>query len=251
VKIAMVSEHASPLAALGGVDAGGQNVHVAALSEAIARRGVEVVVHTRRDSPDLPERVAMDHGVEVHHIDAGPAAPLPKDELLPYMPAFAERLEQEWRRERPDVVHSHFWMSGWAALQAAPALGIPVAHTFHALGVVKRRYQGRRDTSPAERIQIEGELVRRVDQIVATCTDEVFELIRIGAPNGHVTVIPCGVDLELFSAEGPASPRSCRRRLVCVGRLVERKGIGNVISSLAGLPDAELVVAGGPDRDQL
>jgi glycosyltransferase involved in cell wall biosynthesis/phosphoheptose isomerase len=251
VKIAMVSEHASPLAALGGVDAGGQNVHVAALSEAIGRRGAEVVVHTRRDSPYLPERVAMAGGVEVHHIDAGPAAPLPKDELLPYMSAFAERLEQEWRGERPDVVHSHFWMSGWAALQAATALGIPVVHTFHALGVVKRRYQGRRDTSPAERIQIEGEIVRRVDQIVATCTDEVFELIRIGAPNGHVTVIPCGVDLGLFSAEGPASPRSGRRRLVCVGRLVERKGIGNVISSLAGVPDAELVVAGGPDRDQL
>ena len=167
MKIAMVSEHASPLAALGGVDAGGQNVHVAALSEAIGRRGDELVVHSRRDSPYLPERVAMASGVEVHHIDAGPAAALPKDELLPYMSAFAERLEQEWRRERPDVVHSHFWMSGWAALRAATALGIPVAHTFHALGVVKRRYQGRRDTSPAERIPIEAEIVRRVEERVA------------------------------------------------------------------------------------
>ena len=247
----MVSEHASPLAVLGGVDAGGQNVHVAALAEAIARRGVEVVVHTRRDSPDLPERLAIRPGVEVRHVDAGPAEPLPKDELFAYMPAFSERLAAEWRRERPDVVHSHFWMSGWAALRAVAPLDIPVAHTFHALGVVKHRYQGRRDTSPPERIEIEREIVRRADQIVATCTDEVFELIRMGAPGGHVTVIPCGVDLELFQPDGPTASRGERRRLVCIGRMVERKGIGNVISSLAGVGGAELIVAGGPDRERL
>jgi type III pantothenate kinase len=248
----MVSEHASPLATLGGVDAGGQNVHVAALAVAMARRGVEVVVHTRRDAPDLPEWVGMAPGVEVHHVDAGPAAPIAKDELLPHMDAFADRLTEAWRRERPDVVHSHFWMSGWAALRAAAPLGIPVAHTFHALGVVKRRYQGTRDTSPPERIAIERELVRRMDKIVATCTDEVFELIRLGAPSTSLTVIPCGVDLELFRPDGPAADRPPGvRRLVCVGRLVERKGIGNVISSLPGLPDAELVVAGGSDRGDL
>jgi type III pantothenate kinase len=252
MRVAMVSEHASPLAALGGVDAGGQNVHVAALACAMARRGVEVVVHTRRDDPDLPARVAMAPGVEVQHVDAGPAAAIPKDELLPHMPRFAAQLGEAWRRERPDVVHSHFWMSGWAAMEAAAPLGIPVAHTFHALGVVKRRYQGERDPSPAERTGIERDLVRRVDRIVATCTDEVFELIRMGAPSPHVTVIPCGVDLELFRPDGPAAARAPGlSRLLCIGRLVERKGIGNVISSLAGVPDAELVIAGGPDRERL
>jgi glycosyltransferase involved in cell wall biosynthesis/phosphoheptose isomerase len=248
----MVSEHASPLAALGGVDAGGQNVHVAALAAAVARRGVEVVVYTRRDDPDLPARVSMAPGVEVHHVDAGAPAPIPKDELLPHMATFADRLEADWRREPPDAVHSHFWMSGWAALRSAAPLGIPVAHTFHALGVVKRRYQGERDTSPPERIGIERDLVRRVDRIVATCTDEVFELIRMGAPSGRVNVVPCGVDLELFVPDGPSVPRTPgASRLLCIGRLVERKGIGNVISSLAGVPGAELIVAGGPDRDRL
>jgi type III pantothenate kinase len=252
MRVAMVSEHASPLAVLGGVDAGGQNVHVAALASAMARRGVEVVVHSRRDDPDLPARVRLAPGVEVHHVDAGPPAPIPKDELLPHMPHFAAQLAATWRRGRPDVVHSHFWMSGWAALEAAPPLGIPVAHTFHALGVVKRRYQGERDSSPPERIGIERDLVRRVDRIVATCTDEVFELIRMGAPSPHVTVIPCGVDLELFHPDGPPAPRAPGlRRLLCIGRLVERKGIGNVISSLAGVPETELIVAGGPDFERL
>src|SRR5690606_12323284 len=117
MKIAMVSEHASPLAALGGVDPGGQNVHVAALSAALARRGHEVTVYTRRDDPDLPETVQMLPGVGVVHVPAGPAGPVPKDDLLPFMPAFGTWLGQHWAVTGvPDVVHSHFWMSGVAVL---------------------------------------------------------------------------------------------------------------------------------------
>jgi len=141
MRIAMVSEHASPLAVLGGVDAGGQNVHVAALATEMARQGAQVVVHTRRDDPRLPRRVALPGGALVDHVDAGPARPILKDELLPFMEDFAHDLVEQWRRDRPDVVHAHFWMSGHAALIAARQLGIPVVHTFHALGVVKRRYQ--------------------------------------------------------------------------------------------------------------
>jgi glycosyltransferase involved in cell wall biosynthesis/phosphoheptose isomerase len=252
VRVAMVSEHASPLAALGGVDAGGQNVHVAALAVEMARRGAHITIHTRRDDAALPARVEMAPGVVVHHVDAGPAEPVPKDDLLPHMDEFADGLVTSWRRERPDVVHAHFWMSGYACLRAAGALGIPVVQTFHALGAVKHRYQGDRDTSPAGRIGIERDIVRRVDQIIATCTDEVFELVRMDAASGHLTVIPCGVDLSLFTPDGPAEPvPSGRRRLVCIGRLVERKGVGNALSALAHLPDTEVVVAGGPPRERL
>jgi type III pantothenate kinase len=248
----MVSEHASPLAAVGGVDAGGQNVHVAALAEAIARQGAEVVVHTRRDQAELADRVTMAPGVAVDHVTAGPPRPIPKDELLPFMDRFADRLADSWRSERPDVVHAHFWMSGYAALRAAAPLGIPVVQTFHALGVVKRRYQGERDTSPPGRLDIERHVLRGVDHIIATCTDEVFELIRLGASSAHLTVVPCGVDLKLFQPEGPREPGArSRTRLACIGRLVERKGIGNVISALRLLPDVELVVAGGPERSEL
>ena len=252
MRIAMVSEHASPLAALGGVDAGGQNVHVAALAHQMGRRGAEVDVYTRRDHPELADSVRSAPGVTVHHVSAGPPAAVSKDDLLPHMDDFAERLAAVWARRPPDVVHAHFWMSGLAALRAAAPLGVPVLQTFHALGVVKRRHQGDYDPSPPERLEVEREIIRRVDRIVATCTDEVFELVRLGASNRNLTVIPCGVDLDLFDHDGPREPRRPgRSRLVCAGRLVQRKGFGNAISVLPQLPDTELIIAGGPERSRL
>ena len=244
MRVAMVSEHASPLAVLGGVDAGGQNVHVAALATYLARRGLEVVVHTRRDDPDLPARVALAPGVEVDHVDAGPPRPMPKDELLRYMPAFGARLREQWAQERPAVVHSHFWMSALATLAGAEPLGIPVVHTFHALGIVKRRHQGADDTSPRGRVELERAIARGVDRVIATCTDEVFELVRLGADPRSITVVPCGVDRSRFTPDGPAGAVA-RPRLVMATRLVPRKGVEDAIRALALLPEAELHVVGG------
>ena len=252
MRIAMVSEHASPLAVLGGVDAGGQNVHVAELAKTLGRRGDSVVVHTRRDDPWLPRRVPLDAGVQIDHVAAGPPCELSKDDLLPHMDAFARDLREQWSARPPDVVHAHFWMSALAALNAARGLGIPVVHTFHALGTVKRRHHGDRDTSPPERLAIEAWIARTVDRVVATCSDEVFELLRIGADRRRVSVVPCGVDLKRFRGSGPAEPRPDGvPRLVAACRLVERKGIADAVTALADVPDAELHVAGGPDRAAL
>src|SRR5438105_10394528 len=134
MKIAMVSEHASPLAAIGGVDAGGQNVHVAALSRGLAERGQEVVVFTRRDNRHQPDQVRLCDGVTVEHVDAGPPVTINKDDLFEHMPAFARELRRCWRSSPPSVVHAHFWMSGYASLLAAAGSALPVVHTFHALG---------------------------------------------------------------------------------------------------------------------
>jgi len=251
VRIALVSEHASPLAALGAVDAGGQNVHVAALARELGARGIDTVVHTRRDDPALPKRIEFAPGAIVEHVDAGPPEPLSKDLLLPYMDEFAAELARSWTVEPPDVVHSHFWMSGRAALAAARPFDIPVVHTFHALGVVKKRYQGAKDTSPPERLAEERSIVVAADHIVATCTDEVFELLRLGADPGRISVVPCGVDTELFRPDGPVEPGSIVPRIVVVTRLVERKGVADVIAALPALPGVELVVAGGGEADLL
>jgi glycosyltransferase involved in cell wall biosynthesis len=251
MRIDLVSEHASPLAAIGGVDAGGQNVHVAALAAGLARRGHAVTVHTRRDDEALPDRVVTQDGYDVAHVAAGPARELPKDELLQHMPAFARALRSSWAAVPPDLVHAHFWMSGLASVEAAASLmvPVPVVQTFHALGSVKRRHQGAADPSPPERVDLERGLCRDVAHVVATCSDEVFELRRLGLPGDRVSVVPCGVDTSVFTPRGPVAPRSDRPRLLVLGRLVERKGQDDALRALRAVPDAELVVVGGPPAD--
>ncbi|MEV3925238.1 glycosyltransferase [Actinomadura coerulea] len=262
MKIAMISEHASPLAAgrgpagkgLGGADGGGQNVFVAELAAELGGQGHLVTVYTRRDAARLPERVGFAPGVTVEHVPAGPAEHIAKDGLLPWMHDFGRYLERRWAEDPPDVVHAHFWMSGLAAVQAAQAAGarrVPVVQTYHALGIVKRRHQGDGDTSPASRVRLERALGRAADAVVATCSDETAELAAMGVPRDRVRVVPCGVDLDLFSPAGPARDGRGPHRLVVLSRLVERKGVDTAIRALAHLPDAELLVAGGPPRDGL
>ncbi|MGY1615332.1 glycosyltransferase [Geodermatophilus sp. SYSU D00691] len=249
MKIDMVSEHASPLAAIGGVDAGGQNVHVAALAAGLSRRGHEVTVFTRRDDDALPEQVVTQDGYHVVHVPAGPPVELPKDDLLRHMPEFAAVLRRRWAAHPPDLVHAHFWMSGLASVAAAGSL--PVVQTFHALGSVKRRHQGDADTSPPQRIELERSLCRTVTHVVATCSDEVFELRRLGLARDRASIVPCGVDTSVFTPKGPVADRGARPRLLVLGRLVERKGQEDAVRALADVPGAELVVVGGPPADRL
>jgi glycosyltransferase involved in cell wall biosynthesis len=250
MRISLVSEHASPLTALGGEDAGGQNVHVARLAAGLAARGHDVVVHTRRDHRDAPRHVTTPQGYVVDHVDAGPARPIPKDRIADHLDQLADELAGRWRAEPPDLVHAHFWMSGVASVAAARSLTQPppLVETFHALGVVKQRHQGAADTSPAGRIDAERALLQDVDHVVATSTDEIYELRALGLPEGHATVVPCGVDTGQFVPGDAPSAVGRRWRLVTVGRLVPRKGYDTVIRALAALPHTELVVIGGPPR---
>ena len=246
--VVLVSEHASPLAAIGAVDAGGQNVHVAELASGLTRLGHEVVVFTRRDDAELPDVVRTDDGYEVVHLEAGPSSPVPKDDLWRLMPAFSDALRRHLVARRPDVVHAHYWMSGWSATRASRGLSIPTFVTFHALGSVKRRHQGSADTSPPERVDVEVAVAARATGVVATCRDEVAELAALGVDLGRVNVVPCGVDVRHFTT-GAAPlddpPRQEPYRIVSVGRLVARKGYATIVEALVDLPGVELVVAGG------
>ncbi|MDG9687583.1 glycosyltransferase [Streptomyces sp. DH18] len=252
LRVALVSEHASPLADLGGPDAGGQNVYVAQLADHLALRGHDVTVYTRRDAPGLPLELTTPSGVKVVHVSAGPAKRVPKDELLPCMPEFGSFLASRWSSAPPDVVHAHFWMSGMAALAGARGLGIPVLQTYHALGTVKKRHQGSEDTSPPRRLAIEAAIGRACRRVLATCADEVAELVAMGVDRARVSVVPCGVDPRHFAPVGDTGRAAAGpRRLLAVGRLVRRKGFDRAIGALAAVPDAELLIAGGPEADLL
>jgi D-inositol-3-phosphate glycosyltransferase len=242
VRIAMISEHASPLGD------GGQQTHVADLSAALADAGHEVCVYTRRDDPSVAEVVTTPGGLRVVHVTAGPAHFVPPDQLLPYMGEFARVLEMMWRRGNwtPEVVHAHFWTSGLAAVTAARQFGVPVVQSFHELGEIQAGTVG------PSRSGYERALGRAVDRVVAQTQDEVRGLVRIGVPRARLTVVPAGVDSDRFSPEGPAVERDPERpRILSVGRLVERKGFGDVIQAMRYVPDAEVVVVGGPPADEL
>ena len=256
LRVALISEHASPLAAAGGVDAGGQNVYVAQVAQGLAEAGHQVDVLTRRDDPRLPAAVDLRPGVRVMHIDAGPSEFVPKEQLLGYMPAFADAARRLFEhRGGYDVIHANFFMSGYVGLALRRRFGVPLAVTFHALGLVRLEHQGAADGFPPERIAIERTLVQRAERVIAECPQDEADLIRLyGARPERLACVPCGVDSQAFR---PGDKAAARRRLglpahefivLQLGRLVPRKGIDNVIRAMAGWPDdvaARLVVVGG------
>jgi len=260
--IAHVSEHASPLSAdIGSTDAGGQNVYVRALATAQAARGHQVTVYTRRTSAGQPERAAFAPGAEIVHVPAGPARELPKEDLAPFMGDFGDQLALAWRHRPPDVVHAHYWMSGIAALAGTRQSPIPVVATFHALAVDRLRYRmsappdgTERENAFArererERVGAERTIAQTAAAVIALTSEESAYLAgpAIRVSPSRITVVPVGVDTELFTPQGPEFPRDASARLVTVSRLVERKGVRAVIETLGFLPDCELLIAGGPD----
>ncbi|MCU1346526.1 MAG: putative glycosyl transferase [Acidimicrobiia bacterium] len=250
LKVALVSMHASPLAPLGGVDAGGQNVHVGSLAKSLAALGCHVTVHTRRTSPDARRHVAMGPGIVIHHIDAGPATDLRKEEASEYLDEFAAGLNEAWGANAPTVAHAHYWMSGVAALEPARVNHLPLVQTFHTLGSLKRRHEPDALSISNRREHAERLLTERAAHIVVTSDHETTELIALGANRDRITVIPSGVD-ERFTTWGPQAPRAKHiPRVVSLGRLVARKGVDDAIRGIACHPTAELVIGGGPKPEE-
>lgn len=264
IRIAFLSEHASPIALLGGADAGGQNVYVDEVSYNLALRGYAVDIFTRRDDPSLPEVVQWRPGVRVIHLAAGPFKQMSKDDLWPYMPDFRDAFHRFMLHDevRYDLIHGNFWMSGWVATELRQRLGIPVVQIFHAMGKTKRLHQQHHDSSPDIRIQIETEVVRQVDRLIAQCPNERAELIEdYQAEAAKVVTIPSAVNTKVFYPV----PRDEARRLlglspdnfvvVYVGRMLPRKDIRNVVRGMALLirrleeqqtaPRVTLLIVGG------
>jgi D-inositol-3-phosphate glycosyltransferase len=262
LRIAIVSEHASPLALTGGVDSGGQNVYVGQIAEHFARSGHAVDVFTRREDAVQPQEVWWRAGVRVIHVPAGPAIKMPKEDLLPHMEEFGGFLARYFDAEAAagtgyDVVHANFFMSAWAAMPVARARGIPFTVTFHALGRVRRQHQGDADRFPDCRFDIEELIVQEADRVIAECPQDHADLVNLyGADPERLVTVPCGFDPEEMS---PLPQRRARAELgwdqngfvmLQLGRMVPRKGVEDVIRALACLRnvhgvDAKLCVVGG------
>jgi glycosyltransferase involved in cell wall biosynthesis len=241
---------ADPLA-LGDISE--QQRYVADLASALAREGHQVRVYTRRDGPDRPAEAPTPDGVVVEYGQAGPLSAAPAEDLPHHVPEFGRWLRERWDRGfRPDVVHAHFWLGGLAAMAPANELGIPVVHTYHSLGAMRRLWYGRTEPATRERVRAERLLGGGVDRVVAQCQSEVAGLRRLGVPRTAISVVPSGVDTGLFSPRGEqAPPADGRQRVLAVGPLGPGSGFDEMIKALAWVPDAELVIAGGPAPERL
>jgi D-inositol-3-phosphate glycosyltransferase len=261
-KIAFISEHASPLASLGGVDSGGQNVYVAELARHLASAGHQVDIFTRWEEAKLPKVIDWENNIRVIHVKAGPIGLMPKEELLPFMPAFKEDMIEFITAEKMNynLIHANFFMSGLVAMWLKEALEIPFVITFHALGQVRQIYQGKSDKFPPERIDIEKQIVQNADAVIAECPQDKSDLIEYyNTPVEKITIIPCGFSPKEFypmSREIACTLVGLKAEdkiLLQLGRMVPRKGVDNVVRALGRLKNTRvpyrLVVVGGETDD--
>ncbi len=247
MRIALVARSSSLLARDASPETGAEAARVTSLAKALAGLGHRVTIYARRDSRALPDSAIIAPGVTVEHVTAGPPEPLDADKLTRYLPEFGNYLAQRWLRNPPDVAHAHHWTTGLAALAGARDLGVPVAQTFGSLGAAEQRLGTAEHLSDA-RLRLEACIARSADVVLASSADELDDLARQGVARTRAKVVPCGVDPERFSPEGPVAERGDRPRLLAAQPLTAIRSLAIAIRALAEIPDAELVITGGPDR---
>jgi D-inositol-3-phosphate glycosyltransferase len=260
-RVAAISVHTSPLAALGGRDAGGMNVYIRELSCHTARFGLPVDIFTRRTDPDAPEIIEICDGVSLINITAGPAAPVDKNELFTYLPDFAEQAALYSLRwgVRYDVVHAHYWLSGYVAQLLKRYWDAPFIQMFHTTAHMKNAVVSNGQRETPLRSRIERNLVDLADSIVAANPDERADLIwRQHAHADKICTIPPGVDMTLFESLDRAESRVAvglendRPIVLFVGRIDPIKGIDVLLQAATKLPDDQsspLFVFVGGDLD--
>lgn len=253
MKIALVAEQASQHSRARGAPAAddGQAFGISTLARTLGSLGHRVTIYARKDAPALPARANVAAGVTVEHLPAGPATPLPDDQVLPYLAAFSGQLVRRWRQVTPDIAHSHFWTGGLAALAATRDVEVPVVQTFHSLGTAERRHLGAVAGGSQARLRLEALIARSVSAVLASSSGEASELARLGVPRASIRVVPYGVDTDEFLPDGPVARRTARPRLLAVAPLTERSGLDVIVRAMVDVPRCELVIAGGPARSQL
>lgn len=255
-RIAFISEHASPLATLGGVDSGGQNVYVAELSKALAQKGYAIDVFTRKDDESLEDVVNWLPNIRVIHVKAGPEKHIEKEKLLCYMNEFTNNMLCFIKENHTyDLIHANFFMSGLVASGIKKKTGIPYLITFHALGLVRLAHQKEMDKFPAERFDIERMIVKDADIVIAECPQDKEDLINYYRTDpSKICIAPCGFNPDEFYvidkkiARAKLNLNKDEVILLQLGRMVPRKGVETVIRSLSKLEkikNIRLLIVGG------
>ncbi len=277
LRIAFVSFHTSPADRPGSGDVGGMNVVELHQAGALADLGHQVDLITRRAAPDAPDALPLRPGVTLRHVTAGPTTPLAKSAQDAHLDEFRDNLERLGAQLSQvlsgggappyDVVHSHHWMSGVAALPLARAWGVPHVQSFHSVAALPGDplHEGEPPESPY-RVDGEARCAQESDLIVTISAHEARTVVeRCGADPDRVTIVPPGVDGELFRPLRPGEDPmawcdgcAARDRVGAAGyvffaaRLQPLKGADLAIGAVASLPEHDrphLIIAGAGSED--
>ena len=262
LRVAMLSVHTCPLAALGGKETGGMNVYVRELARELARMRMSADIFTRSQNPAIPRVVTLAEGVRVVHLAAGPQAPMVRERMVDHLDAFVDGVDAfriagglEY-----DLIHAHYWLSGAVGLALRQRWGVPVVQMFHTLGHLKNdATPNGAAREPDVRIAEEARIVAATDRLIAATVVERAHLVsHYGADPGRIAVIPCGVDTELFTPGDQGAARAtlgldAGPQLLYVGRLAPIKGLETLLDGMARLhaagSPAHLTIVGG-DADE-
>ncbi len=262
---ALLAIHTSPLARLGGKEAGGMNVYVRELAAQFGARGIPLDIFTRYQDATQPPVIALHPGVRLCHIAAGPRAPYDKNRILDHLPAIVQQINDQ-QRNNPQpytIIHSHYWVSGVVALALRDQWRVPVVQMFHTLGALKNQIaRSAEETETLRRIEIERTLLQQVDAIIAATPLDREQMHSYTPHTAPIHIIPPGVNLAHFRPQ----PRPAARQqlglppepriLLCVGRMEPLKGMDNLIRALALLhtqyphwrEQLRVVLVGGSDE---
>ena len=260
-RIAVLSVHTSPLAALGGAESGGMNVYVRALSRELGARDYAVDVFTRRTSPADPAVQPFGPNARVINIDAGPASLIDKSRIGDHLDDFEAAVRTFIAAEGAhySLVHSHYWMSAVVGARLAQSWQVPHVVMFHTLGEVKKRAHISEHEPPA-RMEAERRIAATADRIIVASAHEKHLLSALyGADGARIDIVPCGVDLDrFFPMDKEAARRQLRLRngeriILFVGRIEPLKGIDILIGAAVQLHEHEnfrVLIVGGDERAQ-
>jgi D-inositol-3-phosphate glycosyltransferase len=262
-RAAMLSVHTSPVDQPGVGDSGGMNVYIRSVATRLEQRGIDVDLFTRCRGGEDHETKHLTKHAHVVSIKAGPCEPIPKAELPRYLPEFLGGVIQHSRvnDRRYDLVHSHYWLSGWVGNALHDLWDVPLVSSFHTLGKVKNYLLASGETpEPPERIAGEMRVIGASERILAPTPAEAGQLVGLyRADPDHIRIVPGGVDHAMFT---PRDRERSRNRLylkglrmaLFVGRLQPHKGpdiaIRTVAAAIAHDPvatrDLQLAIVGGP-----
>ncbi len=267
--IALISEHGDPAAEIGKDAAGGQNVYVRQVGEALAKLGWQVDMFTRKSNPTDLTIVQHNPYCRTIRLVAGPETYIPRDRLFEYMPEFVAAFQKFQQQEGTNypLVHTHYWMSGWVGLQLKQQQNVQLIHTYHSLGAVKYAAVNQIPEIAQTRLAVECQILEQSHCVVATSPQEVEDLRQLVSRIGKVEIIPCGTDVQNFHPTSPAEARqqlgmSPKDRVVLyVGRFDPRKGIETLVRACAELraqlerdqiaeQNLRLVIVGGSDPQE-